>query len=71
MAIEREAFQREREVYLRELDQLRKQVAQHTTAYSTACDDLGTTIAERGALRRVAAEGRESLARQERQAAEK
>eukprot|EP00974_Lingulodinium_polyedra_P043284 4156613-Lingulodinium_polyedra.AAC.1 len=71
VATEREAFQREREAYLRDLDQLRKQAAQLTTAYNAARADVGAAIAERDALRRVATACRESSARQERRAAEK
>eukprot|EP00974_Lingulodinium_polyedra_P025628 2476625-Lingulodinium_polyedra.AAC.1 len=40
-------------------------------AYIAAYADLGAAIAERDAFRRVATEGRERMARQERQAARK
>eukprot|EP00974_Lingulodinium_polyedra_P125068 11193107-Lingulodinium_polyedra.AAC.1 len=64
------AFQRERETYTRGLDQFRKQIVQLATSLSTPHTDLSAIMAERDTSRRVAAESRHTVARQERTAAD-
>eukprot|EP00974_Lingulodinium_polyedra_P116580 11159686-Lingulodinium_polyedra.AAC.1 len=63
--------QKEKEAFLRELDQLRNQLAQVTTAYNATRADLDRMTAERDALRHLVSECRNGAAQQEKQAKEK